>query len=204
MNTRTSSPNDTIAAGDHWLTELCRQADSGLAVASHTDTELHLSWQAHERLVRLSAEELAAIRHDPNAFKQRIRDLGRALRTEGLTEVIDEAGQLSDEDVLERVADLARSIVGSLLPEASVRCEQFVWHGDRTLDIRVSFRGATRNTEVSASRARDILPDYVWKSSNGDLEDELLYHDLEELLNDLRSAASKHKEHAKGNAIPAP
>lgn len=82
-----------------------------------------------------------------------------------------------EEAVLEQTRDLARHIVTHLAPAAEVTFDEYVWHGDRVLDICVTLHGHEHRLQVSASRAAIILRDHG-----------LLEHDLEEVVHALHRA----------------
>src|SRR5262249_13184316 len=148
----------------------------------------------HERHVLVPADRLATLTQDLAPLKLDIEAAVEDLRRRGPVAPGETPAEMSDREALDGTKELARHIVSLLEPEATVPLEEYRWHGELTLDITVALHGEEQHLEVSASRARIILPDYEWEVRRNDLEDELLYHDLEELVHDLhRARVSSHR-----------
>jgi hypothetical protein len=180
------APCDALA---RHLAELCRVAKPDLDVTVHMTATVSLWWDGHEHRLVLDDQQLRALDHAPQALVQQVQALiGQPPQT-SMAASIAEAARLSDREALDATITLTRHLMAMLEPEATVTFEEYAWHGELTLDILVSLRGHAGHLEVSASRAHMILPDYEWELRRDDLQDEVLYHDLEELVRDLHRAA---------------
>jgi hypothetical protein len=187
--------------------EVCRELDPDVRVTVNEALDICLSWGGHERHIELTADRLATL---PRVREYLEREIKAAVNTlhrqtpvpdnaqaapprsgEGASPTATGASPVqqsmspADREVLDRTMELARHIVGEIDPTAGVSFEEYVWHGDPTLDITVTLHGRQQHLEVTASRARIILPDYEWELRQHNLEDELLYHELEEVVHDL-------------------
>ena len=171
--------------------ELCREIDPEVQVTLKEVLDIVLAWGGHERHVTVPADRLATLIHDARPLRLDIEEAVQDLRRRGAVPPAEAAGELSDREALDRTIELARHIVGLLEPEAEAAFEEYRWHGELTLDIAVRLHGQEQHLEVSASRARIILPDYEWELRRNDIEDEVLYHDLEELVHDLHRAQGR-------------
>ena len=70
---------------------------------------------------------------------------------------------------------LARQIVAELEPHAEVACEDYLWHGERLLDIAVRLHGHEHRYQISAARAAIALRDHS-----------ILHHDLAGVVQELQ------------------
>lgn len=170
------------------IEEVCRSVAPEAQVTVQVVVDIGLAWQGHERHISLRGDEAADLRADTDPLRRRVAAVMSEIRTLTPVASVDEAARLTDQEALDRTIELARHMIGLLEPEATTSFEVYEWHGEPTLDITVALHGRQQHLEVSASRAHIILPDYEWELSRNDIEDEVLYHDLEELIHDLRHA----------------
>lgn len=194
------------------LIELCRQIDPAVEVAIRETVDVILTWGGEERHIEVAADRVDALRTNPEILRhdvevaiqelrQRVHPTDAALDPREIRapdhagpELLAPTPRERDREAVERVKELARHLVRQLEPAATITFEEYEWHGELTLDICVRLHGHEQHLEIGASRARIILPDYEWKLRLDDLEDELLYHELEEVIHDL---------HAQTRAKPA-
>ncbi|MER3420628.1 MAG: hypothetical protein C4290_08970 [Chloroflexota bacterium] len=204
---------ETVASLYSRLVELCRQIDPEVEVTIRETVDVILSWGGEERHIEVAAERVDALRANPEILRQEVEAAVRELHqqvhpTDAALDpreirMPDHAGpellaptpRERDREAIERVKELARHIVRRLEPEATITFEEYEWHGELTLDICVHLHGHEQHLEIGASRAHIILPDYEWKLRLNDLEDELLYHELEEVIHDLHAHARSDHAH---------
>jgi hypothetical protein len=191
-------PQEDIERARALVMELCREVAPDVQVTVRESLDIVLAWGGRERHVEVPYERLAALAQDPQPLRLDLEEAVQDLRRRGATTPAETSADLSDREALDRTKDLARHIVALLEPEATVAFEEYRWHGELTLDITVSLHGHEQHLEIGASRARIILPDYEWELRRNDLEDELLYHELEEIVRDLHRAQRAGQTPATG------
>jgi hypothetical protein len=208
----TERPNG-VASLYAGLVELCRQIDPEVEVTIRETVDVILAWGGEERHIEVAAERVDALRANPEILRQEVEAAVRELRQQvhptdaaldpreirmpdhAGPELLEPTPRERDREAVERVKELARHIVRQIEPAATITFEEYEWHGELTLDICVHLHGHEQHLEIGASRARIILPDYEWKLRLNDLEDELLYHELEEVVHDLHARARSDHAH---------
>ncbi len=208
----TERPNG-VASLYAGLVELCRQIDPEVEVTIRETVDVILAWGGEERHIEVAAERVDALRANPEILRQEVEAAVRELRQQvhptdaaldpreirmpdhAGPELLEPTPRERDREAVERVKELARHIVRQIEPAATITFEEYEWHGELTLDICVHLHGHEQHLEIGASRARIILPDYEWKLRLNDLEDELLYHELEEVIHDLHARARSDHAH---------
>ncbi|MBI2761837.1 MAG: hypothetical protein HYX51_10485 [Chloroflexi bacterium] len=93
--------------------------------------------------------------------------------------------EASDRAVLDRTVELVRELLQHLDHDAAAVFEEYHWHGELTLDVAVSLGGHVHHYEVTAERAALFLRDH-----------EMLHHDLEGVLIELRREQGTTGDHA--------
>lgn len=181
---------------------MCREIDPRVQVTVHEALHVTLSLGGHERYIEMRLDHLHSVEQARDWLRREITAAIEALRQAAPamaapTQVgtssepvppqptSDQVIRPADREALDQVMGLARHMIAMIEPQATLSFEEYVWHGDPTLDITVSLHGQERHLEVTAARARIILPDYEWELRNQNLQDELLYHELEEIVHDL-------------------
>lgn len=158
--------------------DLLRQALTGViadlhraaaAVGDHTDVAAAPALPDTDFFLSPAAE-VVDIQHSPDV-----------LHLPPATPVDDSQAAANPENraTLDQTIALTRHILAALDPEAAVSFDEYTWHGDLTLDIRVSLHGHDHHYEITAARARLVLRDH-----------HMLEHDLEGVLQELRREAA--------------
>lgn len=197
----TSTGHELLTQARGMAEEICRELDPRLECSAKEALHITLHLGGHERSIVMTAEHCATPEQARSWLRREMSAAVHALHqavplpaasshetSEPVSQQPAAAAPVmhpADREALDRIIELARHILPMIDPAAELSFEEYIWHGDPTLDITVQVHGREQHLEITASRARIILPDYEWELSRHNLQDELLYHELEEIVHDL-------------------
>jgi hypothetical protein len=194
--------------------EICRELDPRLECSAKEALHITLRLGGHERYIEMTAEHCTTPQQARAWLRREITAAVYTLHQaaplpvpatpspEAAAEPVTRQPSAppmvmhpADREVLDKIIELARHILPMIDPEAELSFEEYMWHGEPTLDITVSLHGRAQHLELTATRARIILPDYEWELRRHNLQDELLYHELEEIVHDLHRGEAGRQGH---------
>jgi hypothetical protein len=97
--------------------------------------------------------------------------------------------EAGDRAVLDQTTELVRELLHHLDHDATAVFEEYHWHGELTLDVAISLGGHVHHYEVTSERAALFLRDH-----------EMLHHDLEGVMIELRREQGGDNHHAAHEA----
>jgi hypothetical protein len=197
----TSTGHELLTQARGMAEEICRELDPRLECSAKEALHITLHLGGHDRYIEMTAEHCATpeqarawLRREMTAavyaLHQAVPLPAAPARAESEPVSQQPAAPApvmhpADREALDKIIELSRHILPMIDPAAELSFEEYMWHGDPTLDITVLLHGREQHLEITATRARIILPDYEWELSRHNLQDELLYHELEEIVHDL-------------------